>query len=231
VQFYPGSNRINFGDGTITENSRVSYPLHYIHNAVCPAEGPIPKNIFFLTCDAHAVLPPLSRLTAPQAMYQFISGYTAKVAGTETGITEPKSTFSPCFSAPFLPLHPSHYAHMLGRKMQDHGVQAWLVNTGWTGGPLGTGSRIALAYTRAMISAVLQGQLNQVAFEKHPVFGMAIPTDCPGVPAQLLNPRSSWAHPQEYDQKARYLAGLFAANFEKYRHRTGAEVLAAGPVL
>jgi phosphoenolpyruvate carboxykinase (ATP) len=231
VQFYPGENRINFADSTLTENTRVSYPLDYISNAVHPSVGDMPQNIFFLTCDAHAVLPPLSRLTPAQAMYQFMSGYTAKVAGTETGITEPKSTFSPCFSAPFLPLHPSYYARMLGRKIKDQGVQAWLVNTGWTGGPLGIGNRIALPYTRAMISAVLQGELDDVPFDQHPVFRITMPTHCPGVPQNMLNPRTSWANPQQYDQRARHLAELFTANFEKYRQQAGAELLAAGPLL
>lgn len=227
--FYPGTNVIDFSNKSITENTRVSYPLHYICNAVEPSSGGLPDNIFFLTCDAYGVLPPVSKLTPAQAMYQFISGYTAKVAGTEAGVTEPKSTFSACFGAPFLPLHPGHYAGMLGEKLKKHDVKVWLINTGWTGGGYGTGSRMKLPYTRAMISAALEGELDQVEYETHPVFGMAVPASCPGVPANILNPRNTWADKTAYDKAAENLAKQFITNFEKYASGVTPEVLAAGP--
>lgn len=229
VQFFPGTNRINFDDGSITENTRVSYPLDFISNSLEPSIGGLPKNIFFLTCDAFGVLPPVSRLTPGQAMYQFISGYTAKVAGTEAGVTEPKPTFSACFGAPFLPLHPGKYAEMLGSKMQEYNVNVWMINTGWTGGAYGTGHRMKLSYTRAMITAALEGKLNQVDFKPHPVFGTDIPVECPGVPAEILDPRSTWEDKTAYDQKAKFLADLFIKNFEKYKDGVSAEVLAAAP--
>lgn len=229
ITFYPGSNKIDFDDASITENTRVSYPLDFISNAIEPSIGEIPKNIFFLTCDAFGVLPPISKLTPGQAMYQFISGYTAKVAGTEAGVTEPKSTFSACFGAPFLPLHPGKYAAMLGKKMQEHKVNVWMINTGWTGGPYGIGTRMKLKYTRAMITAALDGKLKEVTFETDPVFGVAIPTECPHVPADILNPRNTWTDKSAYDGKAKYLAGLFIKNFEKYKDGVTAEVLAAAP--
>ena len=229
VKFFPGTNRINFDDCSITENTRVSYPLDYISNAMEPAIGNLPRNIFFLTCDAFGVLPPISKLSPGQAMYQFISGYTAKVAGTEAGVTEPKSTFSACFGAPFLPLHPGKYAQMLGQKMQKSNVNVWMINTGWTGGPYGTGSRMKLKYTRAMITAVLEGKMNMIEFEPHPVFGMLIPTECPGVPSEILNPRNTWADKNAYDEKAKFLAGLFIKNFEKYKDGVANEVLEAAP--
>lgn len=229
VRFFPGTNRINFDDGSITENTRVSYPLDFISNSLEPSIGGLPKNIFFLTCDAFGVLPPVSRLTPGQAMYQFISGYTAKVAGTEAGVTEPKPTFSACFGAPFLPLHPGKYAAMLGSKMQEHQVNVWMINTGWTGGAYGTGQRMKLSYTRAMITAALEGKLSKVDFKPHPVFGMDIPVECPGVPAEILDPRSTWEDKTAYDQKAKFLADLFIKNFEKYKDGVPAEVLAAAP--
>lgn len=229
TQFFPGTNRIDFDDATITENTRVSYPLHFISNAAEPSTGSLPRNIFFLTCDAFGVLPPIARLNAGQAMYQFISGYTAKVAGTEAGVTEPKPTFSACFGAPFLPLHPGKYASMLGRKMMDNDVKVWMINTGWTGGPHGEGSRMKLKYTRAMISAALNGQLDDVEFVQHERFGMAIPVNCPGVPAEVLNPRNTWADKNAYDEKAKYLAGLFVKNFEKYASGVNQEILDAAP--
>lgn len=229
VQFFPGTNQINFDDGSITENTRVSYPLDFISNSLEPSIGGLPKNIFFLTCDAFGVLPPVSKLTPGQAMYQFISGYTAKVAGTEAGVTEPKPTFSACFGAPFLPLHPGKYAAMLGQKMQEHKVNVWMINTGWTGGAYGVGQRMKLSYTRAMITAALEGKLNDVEFRPHPVFGVAIPAECPGVPAAILDPRSTWDDKTAYDQKAQFLANLFIKNFEKYKDGVSAEVLAAAP--
>ena len=229
VKFYPGTHRINFDDATITENTRVSYPLSYISNAVEPSIGGLPRNIFFLTCDAFGVLPPIAKLTPGQAMYQFISGYTAKVAGTEAGVTEPKPTFSACFGAPFLPLHPGKYAEMLGRKMQENKVNVWMINTGWTGGPYGIGSRMKLKYTRAMITAALEGQLNNAEYELHPVFGMAIPKTCPDVPSAILNPRNTWDDKNAYDEKAGFLAGLFIKNFEKFANAVPAEILDAAP--
>ncbi len=229
VTFFPGTNKINFDDASITENTRVSYPLHFISNALEPSIGGLPKNIFFLTCDAFGVLPPVSKLNPGQAMYQFISGYTAKVAGTEAGVTEPKPTFSACFGAPFLPLHPGTYAHMLGDKMQEHKVNVWMINTGWTGGPYGVGNRMKLKNTRAMITAALDGKLNMVEYENHPVFGMAIPKECPGVPTEVLNPRNTWADKNAYDEKAKYLGGLFLKNFEKYASGVSNEVLTAAP--
>lgn len=229
--FYPGTSTINFDDASITENTRVSYPLSYISNALEPSIGGMPKNIFFLTCDAFGVLPPISKLSPGQAMYQFISGYTAKVAGTEAGVTEPKPTFSACFGAPFLPLHPGKYADMLGKKMQEHKVNVWMINTGWTGGAYGIGNRIKLSYTRAMISAALEGKLADAEFVYHPVFGMAIPQSCPGVPDEVLNPRSTWADGSAYDQKAKYLAELFVKNFEKYAEGVSKDILASAPKL
>jgi len=229
VQFFPGTNRINFDDGSITENTRVSYPLHFISNAQEPSVGNIPKNIFFLTCDAYGVLPPISKLTPGQAMYQFISGYTAKVAGTEAGVTEPKPTFSACFGAPFMPLHPGKYAEMLGKKMHQHKVNVWLVNTGWTGGPYGIGNRMKLSYTRAMITAALEGKLDNVETIIDPTFGVAIPKEVPCVPAEILIPKNTWADKVAYDEKAKFLAGLFVKNFEKYASGATQEILDASP--
>lgn len=229
--FYPGTNKINFDDSSITENTRVSYPLYFISNALEPSIGGLPKNIFFLTCDAFGVLPPLAKLNPGQAMFQFISGYTAKVAGTETGVNEPKPTFSACFGAPFLPLHPATYAHMLGEKMQANKVNVWLINTGWTGGPFGTGTRIKLSYTRAMIRAVLNNELEHAEFENHPVFGIAMPKKCHAVPAEILNPRNTWSDKTAYDEKARYLASLFCRNFEKYAGYVSSEIMAAAPTI
>ena len=233
TRFFPGTNKINFEDGSITENTRVSYPLNFISNALEPSVGNLPKNIFFLTCDAYGVLPPVSKLTPGQAMYQFISGYTAKVAGTETGITEPKPTFSACFGAPFLPLHPAKYAEMLGKKMEKHKVNVWLINTGWTGGAHGTGSgsRIKLNYTRAMITAALDGMLDKTEYAFDPVFGFAVPQDCPGVPSELLNPRNTWNSPKAYDERAAFLVNLFKKNFEKYAEGVSRDVLNSGPKL
>ncbi|WP_121354516.1 phosphoenolpyruvate carboxykinase (ATP) [Flavisolibacter nicotianae] len=231
AQFFPGTNRINFDDASITENTRVSYPLPFISNIQEPSIGGVPKHIFFLTCDAYGVLPPISKLSKVQAMYQFISGYTAKVAGTEAGITEPRPTFSACFGAPFLPLHPAKYAEMLGQKMEAHTVSVWLVNTGWTGGPYGKGHRMKLSYTRAMISAALAGELDKAETVCDPVFGLAIPVAVPGVPDYLLQPRNTWLDKTGYDEKARYLAGLFVENFRKFADGVSSDVLAAAPKL
>ena len=229
VTFYPGSRRINFDDASITENTRVAYPIHYIENIVPDETGKIPGNIFFLTCDAYGVLPPISRLTKEQALYYFISGYTAKVAGTETGITEPKATFSACFGAPFLPLHPWKYAAMLGDRLSRHNIKVWMVNTGWTGGPYGTGSRIKLAYSRAIIQAALKGELEMSIYHKERVFGLAVPKTCPGVDSRILTPRNTWKDSFSYDVQAKELANQFVRNFEAYVQVVPEEVRNAGP--
>ena len=229
VTFFDNSRQIDFSSKAITENTRVSYPLHFISNAQEPSMGGLPKNIFFLTCDAYGVLPPISKLSPGQAMYQFISGYTARVAGTEAGVTEPKATFSACFGAPFLPLHPGKYAEMLGEKMRSHEVNVWMINTGWSGGGYGVGNRMKLSYTRAMITAALNGALDQVEFEKHPVFGMLMPKMCPGVPKELLHPRYTWADRAAYDQAAIKLAEMFIQNFEKYAAGVSEEILQSAP--
>lgn len=229
VGFEQDTNVIDFAAKPFTENTRVSYPLSYISNALEPSIGKLPKNIFFLTCDAYGVLPPISKLSAGQAMYQFISGYTAKVAGTEAGVTEPKATFSACFGAPFLPLHPGYYAKMLGKKMTEHKVNVWMINTGWSGGSYGVGSRMKLPYTRAMITAALNGELDNVTFEVHPIFGMEIPTSCPNVASEILNPINTWANKDEYNATAKKLAQMFITNFEKYADGVEDEVLASAP--
>ena len=223
------ARRVDFDDISITENTRISYPLHYIHNYVPEARGGHPRTIVFLTADAYGVLPPISRLTPEQAMYYFLSGYTAKVAGTERGVKEPQPTFSACFGAAFLSLHPGVYAELLGQKIAEHGARVWLVNTGWTGGPYGEGSRMKLAYTRAMVRAALSGQLDGVATETVPFFGLEVPTDVPGVPAELLNPRGTWASPEAYDARARDLANAFCKNFEQFADRVPEAVRNAGP--
>ena len=229
VEFIGDTNEINFAGNAITENTRVSYPLDFISNAIEPSIGGLPKNIFFLTCDAYGVLPPISKLNAGQAMYQFISGYTAKVAGTETGISEPKATFSACFGAPFFPLHPGFYAKMLGEKMTENNVNVWMINTGWNGGAYGVGNRMKLSYTRAMITAALNGELDNVEFEAHSIFGMMMPKTCPNVPKEILHPRYTWANRDEYDAAAKKLAIMFVSNFEKYAGGVSPEILAAAP--
>jgi phosphoenolpyruvate carboxykinase (ATP) len=207
----------------------VSYPIHYIDNALQVSKGGIPKNIFFLTADAFGILPPISKLTKAQAMYYFISGYTAKVAGTEMGVTEPQGTFSACFGAAFLPLHPAKYAEMLGELITKNEVNVWLVNTGWTGGAYGNGSRIKLSYTRAIITEALVGNLDAVEYETLPVFNLSMPKACPGVPTEILNPRNTWADKGAYDAKAQDLAVKFVNNFEKYRAQSNEEILSAAP--
>lgn len=229
VAFKYNTPVIDFSSAAITENTRVSYPLNFISNALESGIGQLPKNIFFLTCDAYGVLPPISRLTPGQAMYQFISGYTAKVAGTESGVTEPKLTFSACFGAPFLPLHPGKYAALLGEKMKENKVNVWMVNTGWTGGSYGVGKRMSLKYTRAMITAALNGDLEQVPYKEHPVFGMMVPVVCTGVPAQILDPRSTWENKVAYDATVKNLAEQFVKNFEKYASGVSEEIMAAAP--
>jgi phosphoenolpyruvate carboxykinase (ATP) len=229
IGFKEGSNEPDYADGSITENTRVSYPIHHIDNIVVPSIGSTPKNIFFLTADAFGVLPPISRLTKEQAMYHFMSGYTAKVAGTEVGITEPTTTFSAGFGAAFLPLHPAKYAELLGAKLEGTDIRVWLVNTGWTGGSYGVGSRMKLSYTRAMITAALEDKLDHVAFETLPVFHLAIPTACEGVPTELLNPRNTWEDPAMYDQTALSLAQKFQNNFRKFEAETASVIVEAGP--
>ncbi|MEQ8924757.1 MAG: phosphoenolpyruvate carboxykinase (ATP) [Fulvivirga sp.] len=220
---------IDFKDGSKTENTRVSYPIDHINNIAKPSIGKNPKNIFFLTCDAYGVLPPISKLTPGQAAFHFISGYTAKVAGTEAGITEPVTAFSACFGAPFMPLHPTKYAEMLSKKMQEAGVNVWLINTGWTGGPYGKGSRMKLPLTRAMITAALNGQLDNVEYTNHSVFHVAIPKECPGVPTEVLSPRGTWKDDEGYYAQANKLADQFNKNFEKFAENANDEILAAVP--
>ncbi len=229
VTFVDGANTIDYKSKIITENTRVSYPLNFISNIMEPSIGKSPKNIFFLTADAYGVLPPISKLSPGQAMYHFISGYTAKVAGTEAGIKEPKPTFSACFGAPFMPLHPAVYAEMLGKKMKEHNVNVWMVNTGWTGGGYGIGSRMKLEYTRAMITTALQGKLDKVPYRPHSVFGMMIPEECPEVPSQILSAELTWADKDAYTKTANRLARYFIQNFEKYKENVSDEILAAAP--
>ncbi|MGA2370499.1 MAG: phosphoenolpyruvate carboxykinase (ATP) [Candidatus Korobacteraceae bacterium] len=217
----------NYDDDSLTENTRAAYPVEFIHNAVIPGFGGHPKNVVFLTADAFGVLPPVSKLTPEQAMYHFMSGYTAKVAGTEAGVTEPQATFSTCFGAPFMPLAPKVYAEMLGRRLREHNAQCWLVNTGWQGGGYGVGKRMSLPYTRAMVNALVEGQLANVEFEVEPAFGLSIPKTCPGVPAELLAPRNSWKDKAAYDKMAADLSVRFAKNFEKFD--APAEIKAAAP--
>ena len=223
------TREIDFDDGSITENTRASYPIHYIPNAVVPGLGGHPKNVVFLTADAFGVLPPISKLSPEQAMYHFVSGYTAKVAGTERGITEPKATFSACFGAPFLPRHPGEYAEMLGERLREHGSRVWLVNTGWSGGGYGVGSRMKLSHTRAMVSAALAGELDGVATEADPVFGLKIPAEVAGVPTEVLNPRVTWADGAEYDAAAEKLASMFKENFARFEAQVAEGVKEAGP--
>ena len=224
-----GTAEIDFDDATITQNTRASYPLHYIPNAVIPSRGDHPKNVVFLTADAFGVLPPISKLTPEQAMYHFLSGYTAKVAGTERGVTEPEATFSACFGAPFLPRDPSVYAKMLGERLREHGSNVWLVNTGWSGGGYGVGSRMKLSYTRAMVRAALTGALDEVAATADPFFGLYVPAEAPDVPREILNPRDTWAEDVDYDAAAAKLAGMFRENFSRFEAQVPDEVKAAGP--
>jgi phosphoenolpyruvate carboxykinase (ATP) len=226
----PETRTIDLDADDITENTRASYPIHFIPNHIPGGMAGHPSHIVFLTCDAFGVMPPIARLTPAQAMYHFVSGYTAKVAGTERGVTEPKETFSACFGAPFLPLHPHVYAEMLGARIAQHGVQCWLVNTGWTGGPFGTGRRMRLSHTRAMIRAALSGLLDRVAVRREPVFGLEVPQHVPGgVPDDVLDPRGTWHDPAAYDAQAARLAGLFRKNFEQFAERVHDAVREAGP--
>ncbi|MBI4419352.1 MAG: phosphoenolpyruvate carboxykinase (ATP) [Gemmatimonadetes bacterium] len=225
----PVSRDIDLDDASITENTRASYPIHFIPHHEPSGRAGHPRNIVFLTADAFAVLPPIARLTPEQAMYHFLSGYTAKVAGTERGVTEPQATFSACFGAPFLPLPPGRYATLLGERIAQHRVNCWLVNTGWTGGPHGEGHRIKLGYTRAMIRAALAGKLEHVRTVSHPVFGVQVPTEVPGVPREVLDQRGSWPDSARYDVQAAKLARMFQENFTKFADQVGEAVRKAGP--
>jgi phosphoenolpyruvate carboxykinase (ATP) len=228
VVLSPIDHAVCYEDDSITENTRCAYPLDFIDNAVEPAVGGHPRNIIFLTCDAFGVLPPIARLSPQQAMYHFLSGYTAKVAGTEAGVTEPQVTFSACFGAPFLVLDPAVYADLLGCKLAQHDTRTWLLNTGWSGGPYGVGKRMKLPYTRAMIAAALNGDLDRVEYDDDPIFGVAVPRSCPHVPAEVLKPRQTWQDGAAYDAKAGELAARFVKNFEKFPSAADA-VRAAGP--
>jgi phosphoenolpyruvate carboxykinase (ATP) len=223
--------KVDFEDTSITQNTRVSYPIYHIDNIQTPSIGKNPKNIFFLTADAFGVLPPISKLTPGQAAYHFISGYTAKVAGTEAGINEPLPSFSACFGAPFMPLHPTKYAEMLSSKMQEAGVNVWLINTGWTGGAYGTGSRMKLKYTRAMITEALEGRLDNVEFVQHPIFGLSMPTTCENVPDEVLNPKGTWSDAAAYDAKANELAASFKKNFAQFEDYANEEIMKGGPIV
>lgn len=223
------SRRVDLDDSTLTENTRASYPATHIDNFDRSGQCGHPKNVVFLTADAFGVLPPISKLTKEQAMYHFLSGYTAKVAGTERGVTEPVATFSACFGAPFMPRHPGEYAKLLGQRIEEHGSNVWLVNTGWTGGPYGVGNRMKLAYTRAMITAALSGELDEVAFETEPFFGLSIPKQIPNVPDGILNPRATWEDSAAYDAQAAKLVEMFVKNFKQFEDGVTAEIIAAGP--
>jgi phosphoenolpyruvate carboxykinase (ATP) len=225
----PATRHIDYTSAAITENTRATYPVEFIPGAAHPSVGPHPRTVIFLTADAFGVLPPIARLTPELAMYHYISGYTAKIAGTEAGVTEPKATFSPCFGGPFLPLHPMRYAKLLGERLSQHGASCWLVNTGWSGGPYGVGSRMKIAVSRAVVAAALSGELDAVRFSPDPVFKVEVPEDCPGVPRELLKPRQTWPDRGAYDAKARELAALFNKNFEQYAAECSSEVRAAGP--
>jgi phosphoenolpyruvate carboxykinase (ATP) len=225
------TRRLDLDDASLTENTRAAYPISHIPNASRTGLGNHPKNIIFLTADAFGVLPPISRLTPEQTMYHFISGYTAKVAGTERGITEPKATFSACFGAPFMAQHPSVYADLLGHMIDQHDVKCWLINTGWTGGPFGEGQRIKIAYTRAMVDAALNGDLDQVEYAMDPLFGLQVPATCPDVPDDLLQPRRTWQDPEAYDRQAQKLAQMFVDNFSQFTEHVSEEIRNASPVV
>ncbi len=228
---FKDNGEVDYLDSSITQNTRVSYPIYHIDNIQEPSYAGNPKNIFFLTADAFGVLPPVSKLTPGQAAYHFISGYTAKVAGTEAGITEPVPSFSACFGEPFMPLHPTVYAEMLSKKMQDAGVNVWLINTGWSAGPYGVGSRIKLKYTRAMITAILDGQLDNVEYEQHPIFGLFMPKTCPNVPVEILDPMNTWENKGQYISKSIQLAHSFHLNFEKFASEASEQIIEGGPLI
>ena len=223
------TRELDLDDDRVTENTRAAYPLTFIDGAVTSGMGPHPRHVIMLTADAFGVLPPIARLSPDAAMYHFLSGYTAKVAGTEKGITEPKATFSTCFASPFIPLDPNRYARMLGERIARHRARVWLVNIGWTGGPFGTGARMNIAYTRAMIRAALAGELDTVDYDRESAFNLEIPKGCPCVPASVLNPRMTWPRPDEYDRQAERLGRMFAENFKTFEAGVSREVRDAGP--
>lgn len=225
------THAVDYTDTSLTQNTRASYPIEFIPNAKIPCVGGHPSNVIMLTCDAFGVLPPVSKLTPEQAMYHFISGYTAKVAGTEMGVTEPQATFSACFGDVFMVWHPSKYAELLAEKMEEHGATAWLVNTGWTGGAHGVGSRMKLKYTRAIIDAIHDGSLDNVETVIDPIFGFEVPTTCPNVPDEVLIPKNTWADKDAYDAQAVKLAELFNKNFEQYKEGSSEAIINAGPQL
>ena len=227
--FLKGTSTIDYTDSSITQNTRVSYPINHIENIKVPSIGGQPTNIFYLTADGMGVLPPIAKLSTSQAMYHFISGYTSKVAGTEMGITEPKLVFSACFGEPFMPLPPTEYAKLLGEKLEKGNVNVWLINTGWTGGPYGVGHRMKLKYTRAMISAAMNGDLDNAEYFNHDVFGVAIPKDVPNVPSEILNPENTWSDKKEYKEKANYLANKFVENFKKYESHANPKIVSGAP--
>ena len=229
VDLDEATRELDLDSDRLTENTRGAYPLDFIGNADPTGMTTHPRNVIFLTADAFGILPPISRLTREQAQYHFISGYTAKLAGTEIGVTEPHATFSAGFGAPFLPRHPGEYARMLAERLEQHDVPVWLVNTGWTGGPYGVGHRMPIDHTRVMVRAALNGELADVAYERDPVFGFEVPTEVPGVPSQVLRPRGTWGDPSAYDAKAAELAAMFAENFAEYADGVPADVLDAGP--
>jgi phosphoenolpyruvate carboxykinase (ATP) len=229
VKMDTASRELDLDDDSLTENTRGAYPLEFIDNWVPSGQAGHPRNIVMLTADAFGVLPPIARLSPAGAMYHFLSGYTAKVAGTEKGVTEPKATFSTCFGAPFMVLHPTVYAKFLGERIARHDVRVWLVNTGWTGGPYGVGSRMKIVHTRAMITAALSGALDHAGYETDPLFNLSVPTSCPGVPVGVLKPRQTWKDPLAYDEQARRLARMFAENFRAFEADAAPDVRAAGP--
>lgn len=229
VAYDPNTREVDYTSSAVTENTRASYPIEYIPNAKIPCMGSHPKNVVFLTCDAFGVLPPVSKLSPTQAMYHFISGYTAKVAGTEMGVTEPQATFSACFGAAFMVWHPNKYAELLAEKIRKTGSAVWLVNTGWAGGPYGVGSRMKLSYTRAIVAAIHNGTLKNQPTQTDPIFGFEVLTKCPGVPDAVMVPKNSWSDPAAYDEKATHLASLFQKNFTTYESGANAEIIAAAP--
>jgi phosphoenolpyruvate carboxykinase (ATP) len=229
VTLNPETRALDLDDASLTENTRGAYPIDFIDNAVPEGRGGHPENIVMLTADAFGVLPPIARLTPEAAMYHFLSGYTAKVAGTEKGVKDPSATFSTCFGAPFLPLNPNVYARALGERIERYKARVWLVNTGWTGGPFGVGKRMSISHTRAMIAAALSGQLDNVQYQRHPVFNLDMPTSCPGVPAEVLDPRSTWSDTNAYDAQAKKLAAMFVDNFKTFEADVDRAVVEAGP--
>lgn len=230
VRIHPITRRIDLDDDSLTENTRASYPISHIPNMTLTGMGGHPKNIILLTCDAFGVLPPISKLTPQQAMYHFLAGYTAKIAGTETGIKEPQATFSPCFGGPFMPRHPVVYANLLGKKIKEHKPDVWLINTGWSGAPVGQGERMKIAYSRAMVHAALSGALNRQKFERDSFFNLQIPSACPQVPSEILNPSKTWNSPDNYRKKSMELIAMFRKHMQETLPETPGEILSAGPI-